>query len=73
DFYPPGAGTASAYQRAGMAFQYRTREEFARFFSGLELVPPGIVPMAEWRAETEPDPRPAPVEASAYAAVARKN
>ena len=73
DFYPPGAGTASAYQRAGMAFQYRTREEFAQFFPGLELVPPGIVPMAEWRAETEPDPRPAPVEASAYAAVARKN
>jgi len=73
DFYPPGAGTAAAYQRAGIAFQYRTREEFARFFTGLELVPPGIVPMAEWRAETEPAPRPAPSEASAYAAVARKN
>jgi len=67
------AGTAAAYQRAGIAFQYRTREEFARFFTGLELVPPGIVPMAEWRAETEPAPRPAPSEASAYAAVARKN
>ena len=73
DFYPPGAGTAAAYQRAGIAFQYRTREDFARFFTGLELVPPGIVPMAEWRAETEPAPRPAPSEASAYAAVARKN
>ena len=73
DFYPPGAGTAAAYQRAGIAFQYRIREEFARFFTGLELVPPGIVPMAEWRAETEPAPRPAPSEASAYAAVARKN
>ena len=73
DFYPPGAGTAAAYQRAGIAFQYRTRDEFARFFTGLELVPPGIVPMAEWRAEAEPGPRPAPAEASAYAAVARKN
>ena len=73
DFYPPGAGTAAAYQRAGIAFQYRTREEFARFFTGLELLPPGIVPMAEWRAESEPGPRPAPAEASAYAAVARKN
>ena len=49
------------------------REEFARFFTGLELVPPGIVPMAEWRAGGEPEPRPAPTEASAYAAVARKN
>jgi SAM-dependent methyltransferase len=73
DFYPPGAGTAAAYQRAGMPFQYRTREEFARFFTGLELVPPGIVPMAEWRADGEPGPRPAPAEASAYAAIARKN
>jgi hypothetical protein len=34
---------------------------------------PGIVPMAEWRAETEPGPRPAPAAASACAAVARKN
>lgn len=64
---------AAAYQRAGIAFQYRTRDEFARFFTGLELVPPGIVPMAEWRAEAEPGPRPTPAEASAYAAVARKN
>ena len=56
-----------------MTFQYRTREEFARFFTGLELMPPGIVPMAEWRAETETAPRPAPADASAYAAVARKN
>jgi hypothetical protein len=39
----------------------------------LELVPPGIVPMAEWRAEGEPGPHPAPAEASAYAAIARKN
>ena len=73
DFYPPGAGTAAAYQRAGIAFQYRNLEEFGRFFTGLELIPPGIVPMAEWRAESEPGPRPAPAEASAYAAVARKN
>ena len=73
DFYAAGAGSAAAYQRAGIAFQYRTKEEFARFFTGLELVPPGIVPMADWRAEAEPDPRPTPAAASAYAAVARKN
>ena len=73
DFYAAGGGSAAAYRRAGIPFQYRTREEFARFFTGLELVPPGIVPMAEWRASGEPEPRPAPTEASAYAAVARKN
>ena len=73
DFYPPGAGTAAAYNRAGIPFQYRTKAEFERFLTGLEPVPPGIVPMAEWRAEEERQPRPAPVEAAAYAAVARKN
>ena len=73
DFYPPGAGTAAAYNRAGIPFQYRTRQEFERFLTGLEPVPPGIVPMAEWRSENGRQPRPAPVEAAAYAAVARKN
>ena len=50
-----------------------TRDEFERFLAGLQLEPPGIVPMAEWRADGEPGPRPAPAEASAYAAIARKN
>jgi hypothetical protein len=27
----------------------RTREEVARFFAGLDLVPPGIVPTPQWR------------------------
>jgi S-adenosyl methyltransferase len=53
--------------------QYRTRDEFERFVAGLELVPPGIVPMAEWRAGDEPQPRPSPLEAGGYAAVARKD
>ena len=28
---------------------YRSREEVTRFFGGLELVPPGVVPIQEWR------------------------
>jgi hypothetical protein len=51
---------------------YRTRDEFARFFDGLDLVPPGITPIADWRAEDEPLPRPAPERASSYGAVGRK-
>jgi O-methyltransferase involved in polyketide biosynthesis len=51
----------------------RTREEVARFFAGLDLVPPGIVPTPQWR--------PAALQAGAvgdqgddpaYAAVGRK-
>lgn len=43
-----------------------------RFFSGLELLPPGIQLMSHWRPEDEPRLRPAAAEASAYAAIARK-
>jgi hypothetical protein len=47
----------------------RSRQEVARFFTGLDLVPPGIVSTPQWRPEPgslPPDPEPA------YAAVARK-
>jgi hypothetical protein len=72
DFYPPGVGGQTAYRAAGIPFQYRTRDQFARFLDGLELVEPGITPMAEWRADNEPRPRPEPAQAGAYAAVGRK-
>jgi hypothetical protein len=47
----------------------RPREEVARFFTGLDLVPPGVVPTPQWRPDPNacpPDPEPA------YAAVGRK-
>jgi hypothetical protein len=72
DFYPPGVGAAAAYGRAGIPFQYRTRDEIARFLTGLELVPPGIVLMSEWRPENEALPRPAASDVGAYAAIGRK-
>jgi hypothetical protein len=72
DFYPEGVGVDRSYRSAGIAFQYRTKDEFARFIAGLEVVPPGIQLMSQWRAEDEPQPRPSAQEASAYAAIARK-
>jgi hypothetical protein len=72
DFYPPGVGAQSAYRGAGIPFQYRSKDEFARFLNGLELVDPGITPMSAWRPELEPGPQPSPSEAGAYAALARK-
>jgi hypothetical protein len=53
------------------SFCPRSRPEFARFFEGLELVAPGIVSVADWRAENEPQPRPSAAETSVYGAVAR--
>ncbi len=32
-------------------FQWRTRDEVARLFSGTDLIEPGLVPVDEWRAE----------------------
>jgi len=52
-------------------FWHRSRAQFARFLDGLELESPGIVPVTEWRAETEPQPRPNAAEVGLYGAVAR--
>ncbi|MCX5064512.1 SAM-dependent methyltransferase [Micromonospora lupini] len=49
----------------------RTRAEFAGFFTGLDVIEPGIASVAEWRAESEPQPRPSVVEVSMYGGVAR--
>jgi len=60
---------AAADNKAG--FRMRTAQEFTGFFDGLELVPPGIVSVADWRADGEPEPRPTPPQVSMYGAVGR--
>jgi hypothetical protein len=60
------------YREGGMTLQARTSDEFARLaFSGLELVPPGVVLVSEWRPDAI-GPRPQPADVSVYGAVARK-
>jgi S-adenosyl methyltransferase len=73
DHMPPetSAAVGSADSRTRVPFQFRSRERFARFLDGLELVPPGIVSVAEWRAESEVGPRPSAAETAVYGAVAR--
>jgi hypothetical protein len=51
----------------GYSFALRSRDEVTRFTEGLELVPPGVVRVDEWRPGPVPD-RPTPV----YALLARK-
>ncbi|WP_319459667.1 SAM-dependent methyltransferase [Micromonospora sp. RTP1Z1] len=51
---------------------FRTRDQFASFFDGLELLPPGIIPVTEWRPDDPPELRTPTAQASMYAAVARK-
>jgi hypothetical protein len=63
---------AEAYQRAGVRGQARDSDDFARLvFSGLELVPPGVTLVSEWRPDEEAV-RPAPAEVNCYGGVARK-
>ena len=60
------------YRAAGIAAQWRDGDQFARLaFAGLEMVPPGVVLVSEWRPASG-GPRPTPAEVSFYGAVARK-
>lgn len=64
------AETREANQRSGIPFQLRSTSEFTNFFTGLELVPPGIGSVMTWRPETwRAHPRPEAV--SMLAGVAR--
>ncbi|MFE1961931.1 SAM-dependent methyltransferase [Streptomyces sp. NPDC059479] len=74
EFDPEGiARLTAAYRASGNPGQARTREEIARFFSGWELLDPGITPSHEWR--PDPDEHAENVtlkEAACYVGVARK-
>jgi hypothetical protein len=71
DPLPPedAARLRAAFDSSGEPAAPRTREEFAQFFTGLELLPPGIVPVTEWRPEE--DDRPSAADAAVYAGCAR--
>jgi S-adenosyl methyltransferase len=85
DAFPPGSylaladsvrvgqahiAAAESYAETGaVPYQLRSAEEIAGFFDGLDLLPPGIVPVPEWR----PDPAPFPaVHVDTLGGVARK-
>ena len=62
----------NAYITSGVRLATRDSADFARLaFSGLELVPPGVVLVSEWRPEGD-GPRPSPAEVGMYGGVARK-
>jgi len=65
-------GGQQAYHDAGLSMNARDADQFARLaFSGLEMVPPGVVLVSEWRPDSRA-PRPTPAEVSCYGGVARK-
>jgi hypothetical protein len=67
-----GAATTRTYRSSGVPLQARDSDEFARMaFSGLELVPPGVVLVSEWRPD-DAGPHPTAAEVNVYGGVARK-
>ncbi len=57
-------------QQAGLQYHLRSREQFAGFFDGLELIDPGVVSTPRWR--PEPSPSGLPAELAVFCGVARK-
>jgi hypothetical protein len=73
---PEAAAEAEAVTRHESArsrepIQNRDKTAFARFFDGMDMVPPGIVALPDWRNELPPARRPSPADVSWYGAVAR--
>ena len=70
DFNPEETAQAvAAAEAAGITLEPRGQAEIARFFSGLDLVDPGVTPVLAWR----PDEPPAdPQSAYYWAGIARK-
>jgi hypothetical protein len=48
---------------------YRTHAQVSRFFDGLDLVPPGLVPVPRWRPD---DPADSPADVAVWGGLARK-
>jgi hypothetical protein len=72
--FAPGeiARLVDIYQSAGTALQSRSEQEFTRFFTGWDLVAPGVVPTQRWRPDSAKAAAASDIESSVYAAVALK-
>jgi hypothetical protein len=57
-------------ERSLETFVWRTREQVTRFFAGLELIDPGVVPVDHWH--TDPASPPCDQLVPLYGAIARK-
>jgi hypothetical protein len=69
DLDPAGAAAADRYNaRVATGMSPRTRAEISRFFDGLTLMEPGLVPLPQWRALSN-----SAHPSTAYACVGRKS
>ncbi len=72
DIAPEAAlGVQTAYRSQGVPLTLRSKDEFAAFFDGLELVEPGIQVVSDWRATVPESERPDHADVSWYGGIAR--
>lgn len=81
-FYDPGAAQPEVSAKARAVEKvfnetlgtgrWRTRDEILGFFGDLELVPPGLVPLAEWHPDGEEDTKQTATYHTIVGGVARK-
>jgi hypothetical protein len=64
------AGAVAAAEQAGVTLVPRSQAETEAFFTGLELVEPGVVPVLAWRPDAEPPAD--PQSAYYWSGIARK-
>jgi hypothetical protein len=55
----PVESVTAIYQHAHTPVALRTRAEITKLFDGLRLVPPGLVPSAQWHPDSNHEPAPA--------------
>jgi O-methyltransferase involved in polyketide biosynthesis len=67
DTDPAHVAAQRAANEAGHPYHLRRPDQLARFFDGLDLVEPGLVPTSRWRPEVD-----APAELPVFCGVARK-
>jgi len=63
---------ATLFRRSGTPMHPRSHAEFSRFFDGMELLEPGVLPVSEWRPVEEDLAATAEGVVPVYAGVARK-
>ncbi|AZS83987.1 SAM-dependent methyltransferase [Streptomyces griseoviridis] len=66
------ARATELFRRGGTPFHPRPLPEFYRFFTGLDLLGPGVIPVSGWRPEPEDVAAQAEGVVPVYAGVARK-
>ncbi|MEV4535049.1 SAM-dependent methyltransferase [Asanoa sp. NPDC049518] len=65
-------GVAAVYRRNGVTMQVRSKPDIERFFTGLDLVEPGVRVLPAWRPDADAGEPPTDTQVSVYGGLARK-